>query len=518
MRLTSLSPVKPDRTLVWPLLLVFCAFILGLWGPPLFDLDEGAFTAATSEMLRRGDYITTWLNGEPRFDKPILIYWLQAISVSLGGRDEFFFRLPSALAACVWGLSLFYFAKERLGEQRAQLAIVFFCSCLTLIVIGRAATADALLNLLIALTMLDAWRFIETGRKAPLYRAYLWIGIGLLTKGPVAAVIPCVTLTVFALVRRDVSVWKGVVFRPLGWLISLAVAAPWYLLEYRAQGNAFIQGFIFDHNLGRFSDTMESHGGSVFYYLPVLLLMFMPFTVWFAAGLASWKESAKNPLLVWCWTWFAFVVLFFSFSGTQLPHYILYGSTPMFLLMASQSEKIKSLWWVIVPAALLIVLWLALPTLLELARAREQDPYILAMLSRGTEVISPGYYLLPGFSLIVILGLPFLPLVRLRKLQLIGLVHVLLVSLMVIPLVAEIKQQPVKDAAEFAQNLGEPVSMWRHDMPSFSTYLDAVTPKLEPAPGSLVFTRVGKLPESSVEVLFSEGGILVGRMVEETDR
>ena len=110
-----LASFNTDRML--SLALVFCAFLLFLWGPPLFDLDEGAFSAATSEMLRRGDFITTWLNGEPRFDKPILIYWLQALSVSLGGRDEFFFRLPSALAASAWGLSLYYFARQRLGEE-----------------------------------------------------------------------------------------------------------------------------------------------------------------------------------------------------------------------------------------------------------------------------------------------------------------------------------------------------------------------------------------------------------------
>lgn len=508
---------KIDGGLLWPLLLVFSAFILGLWAAPLFDLDEGAFTAATSEMLRRGDYVTTWLNGEPRFDKPILIYWLQSLSVSLGGRDEFFFRLPSALAACAWGLSLFFFARERLGNERAQLALLFFCSCLTVIVIGRAATADALLNLLIALTMLDAWRFIETRRDATVYRAYLWIGLGLLTKGPVAAVVPFVTLSVFSLVQRDFSLWRAVALRPLGWLIALGVAVPWYILEYLAQGEAFIQGFFFEHNLGRFSDTMESHGGSIFYYLPVLLIMFLPFTAWFVAGLLrSWKKSRSEPLLAWCWIWFAFVVLFFSFSGTQLPHYILYGSTPLFLLMASQSGWFKSPWWAVVPAAFLILIWLGIPNLLDLARVEDQDPYILEMLDRVPEVVTSNYYLALGLALLVIVSMGFLPWTRLRKLQVIGLTHILSLALVVIPLVADLKQQPVKNAAGVAQELGEPVSMWRHDMPSFSTYMDATTPKSEPQRGDLVFTREGKLPDGSLEILFSEGGIVLGRVTDES--
>ncbi len=72
------------------------AFFVGLGAVPLFDLDEGAFTEATREMLQRGDYISTFLNGQPRYDKPVLIYWLQAVSVLAFGETEFAFRLRSA--------------------------------------------------------------------------------------------------------------------------------------------------------------------------------------------------------------------------------------------------------------------------------------------------------------------------------------------------------------------------------------------------------------------------------------
>lgn len=506
-----------DVGLLWVLLLLFSTFLLALWGPPLFDLDEGAFTAATSEMLRRGDYITTWLNGEPRFDKPILIYWLQSISVGIGGRDEFFFRLPSALAACAWGLSLYFFARERLGESKAQLSVLFFCSCLTIIVIGRAATADALLNLFIALTMLDAWRFVESRQNVAIHRAYLWIGLGLLTKGPVAAVVPFVTLSLYSFAKRDWVLWKAVAMRPMGWLIVLAVATPWYVMEYLAQGDAFVQGFLIEHNLGRFSSTMESHGGSLLYYLPVLLLMFLPFTAWFVVAVANWKQVRTDSLLLWCWIWFAFVVVFFSVSGTQLPHYILYGSTPMFLIMANHSERLRSSWWVAIPAAMLIVVWLCIPGLMTYLGQDETDPYLVSLLDRVSEVITPQYFWFLAGALLVTLALPFTPLQRLRQFQVLGLVHILALVLIVIPLVAEIKQAPVKNAAIFARGLEEPILMWRHDMPSFSTYLNETTPKLTPQPGNLVFTREGKLPNEGLDVLFSEGGILVGRVTGSVD-
>ena len=78
---------------------------LALGTAPLFDLDEGAFTASTTEMFLRGDFLSSHLLGEPRYDKPILIYWLQAASVSLLGSSEFTWRLPSALASSLWILA-----------------------------------------------------------------------------------------------------------------------------------------------------------------------------------------------------------------------------------------------------------------------------------------------------------------------------------------------------------------------------------------------------------------------------
>ena len=92
---------------------VWLAFFLRLGAPPLFDWDEGAFSEATREMLASGDWVSITLNGAPRFDKPVLIHWLQAASVGLFGLNEFGFRLPSALAATAWviviyGLSLIH--------------------------------------------------------------------------------------------------------------------------------------------------------------------------------------------------------------------------------------------------------------------------------------------------------------------------------------------------------------------------------------------------------------------------
>ena len=103
-----------DRKLTWlaflgPLVLLS----IRLGGAPLFDVDEGAFSEATREMFERHDFLSTWLNGAPRFDKPILIYWCQAVFMWLFGPNEWAFRLPSALAAAAWCWAVGMFAGEQ---------------------------------------------------------------------------------------------------------------------------------------------------------------------------------------------------------------------------------------------------------------------------------------------------------------------------------------------------------------------------------------------------------------------
>ena len=270
----------------WLILLLALNFLMGLGSSPLFDLDEGAFSSATMEMLIRGDYITTYMGGELRFDKPILIYWLQALSVSLFGLNEFSLRLPSAICATLWCWAVYEFCRHFLNTSKATTACILLASSLIISIIARAATADALLNLWICLALFDAYRHFnqqDTQQSSAKYalRAYLWVGLGVLTKGPIAILIPIASITIYALLSKKIKAWQRLLINPLGWLICLTVFLPWYIAEYLAQGQAFIDGFFLKHNLSRFSNTMENHGGNLLYYLPVSLLVFMPVTGFF---------------------------------------------------------------------------------------------------------------------------------------------------------------------------------------------------------------------------------------------
>ena len=135
-------------------------------------------------------------------------------------------------------------------------------------IIGRAATADALLNLLIAASMFGAWLHLDTGRRGWLYATFAAIGLGFLAKGPVAILVPLAVTFLFCLLRRDLQTWARAVFDWRGLLLFAVIAAPWYAIIFAKEGWAFFEGFFLRHNLGRFGGPLQGHAGSLVYYFP----------------------------------------------------------------------------------------------------------------------------------------------------------------------------------------------------------------------------------------------------------
>lgn len=508
--------MKTFRFSEHPFLLFFLvafAFFFQLGSAPLFDLDEGAFSSATWEMLQRGDFITPYSNGTPRFDKPILIYWFQAASVSIFGVNEWGFRLPSALMGSVWVFATYLFARQRLSYSAAFSAAAMMACSLGVMAISRAATADALLNALIALTMLDIYRYSEKPSRTVLHRVFLWMGLGVLAKGPIAILIPLVVSFIFFLSEMRLRTWLACLFNPTGWLIFLAIILPWYTLVLYDQGWAFIEGFFLKHNVSRFSSTMEGHGGNPLFYLPVAFLIVLPFSGilinLLTRGRTLWNNSLNRFLIIW----FGFVFVFFSFSSTQLPHYLLYGSTPLFLLMAPKFSALQNRWLAYLPGILFFLLIAALPELLKVGLSYEDNAYRHELLTLGIHSVDLNYRILTGVTFVFAIGLLLLPKHLIAKgLMTLGILQLVVVIQGLLPLAGSMQQQPVKSAAAQAKSLNEEVIMWGINMPSFTVYSGQITPRRFPAPGELVFTRADKLNQLGAHSpLSTHGGIILTR-------
>ncbi len=516
MNITALLRHRWGGDSLFLLPLVGLAFFWQLGTPALFDLDEGAFSAATWEMFQRGDFITTFLNGEPRFDKPILIYWLQALSVWGFGLHEWTLRLPSALAASVWVSATYYFAKPRFGLRSAMLAAIMVACSAMIVVIGRAATADALLNVLIVLSLFDIWRYWEQPQHRTLLRIFTWLGLGFLCKGPIAVAVPFIVSAALFLSQGQWRAWLKTVFYPWGLLLFVAIAAPWYALEYHAQGQAFIDGFFFKHNVDRFSSTMEGHGGTWWYYLAALPLIILPFSGLLLPLLAQGKRNFATVLQRFLWFWFAFVLVFFSFSNTQLPHYLLYGITPLLLLLAHYTaQHPQHRWLVVLPALLFGLVLIGLPEILQQVAQQQSSAYNQGLAQQAAAVLAINYRIASGlYVLILVILLSWPRLTSMSRMSAVAVVQTLLFTSVLIPSVAAIQQTPVKQAAAYAKHYLPNATIVMHGiaMPSFTVYRGKVTPQRAPAVGEYVFTDadyVRQLPDA--KVVFEQGGLVIAQ-------
>ncbi|NTV92975.1 MAG: glycosyltransferase family 39 protein [Chlorobiaceae bacterium] len=491
--------------------LVIASFFYALGSGPLFDVDEGAFSEATREMLASKNFLTTYLNGVPRFDKPVLIYWFQALSVTLFGLTEFAFRLPSALAGSIWAGAIYLFARKELGSRRAFLAAALMILSLQVTIIAKAAIADALLNCFLAISMFAVYRHLTTGSKPARNLAFAAIGLGVLTKGPIAMLIPLAVSFLFSLQQRSLKKWFTTVLNPTGIIIFLLIVMPWYTLEYLDQGMAFIQGFFFKHNINRFNSSLEGHSGSLFYYFPVILLGLMPFTGLLFTTLFNLKKLLAEPLNIFLAIWFGFVFIFFSLSGTKLPHYMIYGYTPLFLLMARVFDSGKHPKLLVLWPLLFIILLGALPSALPVAMERIDDAYISAILHDARIMLDSTYLMVIGMTALLLVATITIPALNLSwRLIAQGVVLTLLVNLFLMPVAAELLQIPVREAANLARKEGYKVVMWKVYYPSFFVYSGTFAERRAPEKGDIVLTTVKYLPGlDNPDVLYQKHGIVL---------
>jgi len=521
------TPLPPDsspltnhleRALGSPWILlpaVWIAFFWGLGDTALYDLDEGAFSQATREMFESGNFIATYLNGEPRYDKPILIYWLQAMGVLLLGFDEWAFRLPSAIAASLWALAVHRFARQVYNRETATVAALLLIFSLMVLINARAATADALLNLLLTLAFFDIYRYHRAPSRSLLLRIWLWFALGLLTKGPVALALPFVVSLVFFLRTGRGQQWVRAVLSPWGWLLFLALTLPWLIAVSQVPDYHFFEGFLLKHNIHRYTDTLHGHAGHLYYYFIAVPLILLPFTGWLLRVLPLLREDLRTPLGLYLWIWFISVFVIFSFSGTQLPHYLLYGTPPLLLLMAKHRGLLANRWLAFVPPVLFLLLLLALPTLVEKATDSVHKPHLAEMFTSAPDVFGPGYWLWTGGALLAVLLLAmWRKIAPWPGLLVTGLAVGLAVNGGLRPAFFQLYQQPIKEAGLLARELARPTVAFHTNFPSFSVYRDAVVPRRKPHPGELVFVRIDHLDklqqvlgETETNTLYRKGGI-----------
>ncbi|MDO6719164.1 glycosyltransferase family 39 protein [Psychrosphaera sp. 1_MG-2023] len=505
---------------IFLLLVVFIAFFLNLGGVPLFDLDEGAFAEATREMLVTSNFSATYLDGQPRYDKPIFSYWMQAISISIFGLNEWAVRLPSALAGSLWLLAGYRFAKEQWDESSARYFVAAMSLILWVMIIARAGTADAWLNLFVSLTLFNMWRFSQNPSRILLLSVYFWMALGLLTKGPVAALIPLLTGVIAFALQGKLTLFFRALVNPLGWIVLLVVVSPWLIMVYQEQGLGFFHGFIFEHNLNRFSQTKEQHGGQLYYYFILLPVILLPFSSALFALIYRIKTYWKKPLEQFLLIWFLVVLTLVSLSKTQLPHYVLYGLPGIVLIIAHhRTELLRHIAGLAFP--LIFIFICAILPLLFPYFVTDNLSYDMALLKQYDQFFNVRYLVCSGILLGLALSLTFLIKDSMANRTIyVGVIQSIFVFTLLIEAIAGLQQLPVYNAALHKNPQNKPIIAYQIRMPSFSVYREQVTPTRSPQIGDRVFTKIDKIaelklaiadltPVAELQVVFKQGGIVL---------
>jgi 4-amino-4-deoxy-L-arabinose transferase-like glycosyltransferase len=364
---------------------------LGLTGP-----DEPRYAAIARTMARTGDWVTPRLAGEPWLEKPALYYWVAASAMRLFGEGEFAARLPSALAALLAILVTAWGALRAYGIDTARLTVLMLPTTIAMIGFSHAAAPDMLFSGLLAAAAVAAAEMLQKPRPRTLdgitFGALL--GAATLAKGPAALLLAGIATLLWSLASRR----SGAAFRflhPACWIALAVVALPWYAL-CAARNPEFFRIFFLEHNFQRFLTPVFQHPQPFWFFGPVLLAAIFPWTAlvlplgldaFRARTSGHWRSSPS--LLFACWA--VAPLLFFSFSESKLPGYILPSVPPLILLLAAtMAQRLsrgvgRARGWIILVAITLPLValsgsyWLRrLPAESGLTMANQRDALLLA--------------------------------------------------------------------------------------------------------------------------------------------
>ena len=361
---------------------------IGFVGP-----DEPRYAWIARDMAETGDWVTPRLYGKPWFEKPPLLYWGAAIGFKLFGVSETAARLPSAISALLATLALAWLAMRLYSAETARWLLLLLPTTVGMIGFSHAAATDMPFSGMLTMAMVCAAVVLGLTRNehTPILPRTPWLalllfgfflGLAVLAKGPAAVILSGGAIFFWALFSKR---WRDAfrLFHPAALASFCLTALPWYVLCARRNPD-FFRIFIIEHNFKRYLTPEFQHIQPFWFYIPVLLVAFLPWTAamfWTAIeGSARIAESKKisSPTL-FLLVWSVFIVLFFSLSQSKLPGYILPAIPAICLIVthscvAMASPYRKSFRFIIITAAAIVFLLFALVRLAtpHISRANEK--------------------------------------------------------------------------------------------------------------------------------------------------
>ena len=304
-------------------LLALTLNLLGNARTSLWDRDEPRYAGATREMRASGDLVHPTFNAEPRYHKPILIYWLMLGGTAVGGDNTFGVRLISALSGVgtvllVWGLG-----RRMFGPLAGRLAGIVLATAPIMVVESKLATTDAALMLFLTVSQFALWELSK--KPSGWWAATFWVSLSLatLTKGPVGPALIAASAAVSILLGGPRE-WFGRLRWGWGLLGFTAITAPWYVAIGLITDGEFYRVSMGKHVIHRMTTGMETHGGFPGYYVALSMATFYPWSALLPAGLAAaWSRRRSDPAIGFVVGWIVGPLVMLELVRTKLIHYYL---------------------------------------------------------------------------------------------------------------------------------------------------------------------------------------------------
>jgi len=304
-----------------------------------------------------GGTVTPILYGKPWLEKPALYYWRAMGFFKEFGVSDWSARLPSTSAT--FALIILSFLHLRRFRPGGHLdAALIMVSCAAIVAFARGASTDMQLAAPFCIGMLGWYGWYETGKKFWLFDLYFFGAAATLAKGPVAPFMMLGILFLFCGLRREWSAMRRTIWWP-GVMLYLVMVLPWYI-EVQRRNPTFYREFFLEHNLERFATNRYQHHQPIYYYVIVLILGLMPWTALafralvdaIQVSIAEWKvrnnaqryvghHRAGDAFPEFLVLWALFPVVFFSFSGSKLPGYILPSIPPLAILTGDYIFRVR---------------------------------------------------------------------------------------------------------------------------------------------------------------------------------
>jgi 4-amino-4-deoxy-L-arabinose transferase-like glycosyltransferase len=313
-------------------------YFIDLGGSSIWDANEAFYVETPREMLQRGDLIGPTFNYQPRFNKPVLSYWIVALFYKLFGVSVGVQRIPIALGAVMMILAAFLLGRAAANLEAGVWAAAGLAVAPRLVMFGRRIFIDIYISMFMALTL----TFFALAERYPRRRRlflllmYVSVGLGVLTKGPVAAALPALVFGIYLLVHGEVKRVTQMMI-PAGLLVVLAIVVPWYAALYHRYGWTYITSFIVGENIARYTEGVgvEQRRGLLF-YLPVVFSDSFPWSLCLFGAAGLWiADYRRRPALygpaedepafrirTLLWLWIVVIVTFFTFSAAKQDLYI----------------------------------------------------------------------------------------------------------------------------------------------------------------------------------------------------